>query len=61
MGSFNPQLWRETIAVCVRHPGALRQKEEAFLRDLAGFPRLSGIQRYAVIEIAEGVLGKEAA
>ncbi len=52
--------WRQTVAQCLQRPGALRQWELGFLRDLPGFRRLSTKQRYVLKEIADRVLGEGA-
>jgi hypothetical protein len=53
--------WRQTVARCLERPGSLRSWEVGFLRDLPGFRRLSGKQRYCLKEIADRVLSREAA
>lgn len=52
--------WRATVAACLARPGSLRTWEAGFLRDLAGFRRLSVKQRYILKEIADRVLGRTA-
>lgn len=49
--------WRQTVAACLQHRGALRKWEITFLTDLPGFHRLSTKQRYVLKEIADRVLG----
>ena len=51
--------WRQTVARCLEHPGALRRWEIGFLRDLPSFHRLSTKQRYCLKEIADRVLCRE--
>ena len=49
--------WRQTCADCLAKPGSLKPWEVTFLRELPGFRRLSGKQRYILKEIADRVLG----
>jgi len=58
-GAMQP--WRETMAACLRQPGALRQWESNFLRSLSGFARISTKQRSVLDQIAGRVLRRTAA
>jgi len=55
------QPWRETVADCLRQPGALRRWEGGFLRSLSGFARISPKQKSVLDQIAGRVLRRTAA
>jgi hypothetical protein len=53
--------WRRTCAELAQRPGELRAWEGKFVADLPAFPGISTKQRHVLKEIADRVLGREAA
>jgi hypothetical protein len=51
--------WRRTVDRCLERQGSLRVWEKGFLRDLAGFRKLSVKQRSCLQDIADRVLSDE--